>query len=84
MPAKRQRPRRHLALLVPLALAALTSSAGPALAQPPACGDTVTQDTTPAAPGQVGIDNRGHDAVTIRNGTVSKFTGGGNRAQCVG
>lgn len=112
MPAKCQRPRRHLALLVPLALAALTLAAGPALAQPLACGDTVTQDTTLNAdlvgcagdglaigadgitldlgghtisgrfisggtPGQVGIDNHGHDDVTIRNGTVNGFVGGG-------
>jgi hypothetical protein len=91
----------------------VVAGAAPALAQPPQCGDTLTQDTTLPAdlldcpgdglivgargitidlgghtvaapetltgdPGAVGIDDSaGYDGVTIRNGTVNYFRGGG-------
>jgi hypothetical protein len=112
MPDQRQHPARHLVLVVLLALGLLALGAGPALAQPLSCGDTVTQDTSLSndlldchgdgliigadgitvdlnghtisgqiisggLPDQVGIDNRGHDDVTIRNGTVTFFARGG-------
>lgn len=105
MPDQRQRPARHLVLVVVLVLGWLALAAGPAAAQPLTCGDTVTHDTTLTgdlldcsgdglvigADGitvdlnghtisgriilggsldQVGIDNRGHDGLTIRNGIL--------------
>jgi hypothetical protein len=46
MPDQRDRSIRLLVLAVVLALGTLTLGAGPALAQPLQCGDTVTEDTT--------------------------------------
>ena len=46
MPDQRNRSSRLLGLAVVLALGTLTLGAGPALAQPFQCRDTVTQDTT--------------------------------------
>jgi hypothetical protein len=112
MPDQRNRSSRLLVLAVVLALGTLTLGAGPALAQPLQCGDTVAQDTTltndlldchgdgliigadgitldlnghtisgqiisGGLPDQVGIENAGHDDVTITNGTVTFFAGGG-------
>jgi hypothetical protein len=46
MPDQPAHPARHLVVAVLLALGSLALAAGPAHAQPLACGDTVTQDTT--------------------------------------
>jgi hypothetical protein len=112
MPDQRNRSSRLLVLAVVLALGQLALGAGPALAQPLQCGDTVIQDTTltndlldchgdgliigadgitvdlnghtisgqiisGGLPDQVGIENAGHDDVTITNGTVTFFARGG-------
>ena len=40
-------------------------------------GHTISGQIIPGSPGQIGIANRGHDDVTIRNGTVKFFDRGG-------